>query len=625
MKHIERCLFTVKCKEKYFLQIAYIINVAVISVLVMIATGINNVTNDSLSASDLQQLENILSSVIFISALTIVFFQWVVSMQFRALFDSRQQFNNNMRLLGVSPKLLSTIYIRELFHMQPISITIGVLLGEFIYCILASVLGNSNKFIGIIQIAISICIHIVVITCCVLITYKKVAQKDVIASMRTKDDRSSKYELNIIKLVIGIALLIISITMFFIDGTEETKPLALLGVCISIFMLFNAIVYGLHRLLLQIAKKTKKGVLIFSEMISIGYLKKSITVCKLIFFSVSLFLGMQMLYQNVRMCGLNVVESNIKYQSTIWQEDGYYESIEINEYEKKDMFCGLRYKTRHQGTVWYINGVDSNFFGNWENINFYELDEKNDDIIAKFDNENWNGIILPENYVSSSDIGSDIVIEIEGKELSFKIAGSYYSNNLAHWNFYASRAYIQKELQREGNINIIYNKSAENVVDILEKNGVVETYNDIKNESYEQAVNGTTLIEMMSLVIIVCAILAFVNFIMLSSKNDVIDIAMLRGIGLETRRIYCIYLCEAISPIIISIIIAIPTAIIFAKCACLAVLDSYYFQHNYIITYELMLVISVIIVGVSIMARIISIWGATTNKRYVSVLRDIKN
>lgn len=625
MKHIERSLFTVKCKEKYFLQIAYIINVAVISVLVMIATGINNVTNDSLSASDLQQLENILSSVIFISALTIVFFQWVVSMQFRALFDSRKQFNNNMRLLGVSPKLLSTIYIRELFHMQPISITIGVVLGEFIYCILASVLGNPNKFIGIIQIAISICIHIVVITCCVLITYKKVAQKDVIVSMRTNDDRSSKYELNIIKLVIGIVLLIISITMFFIDGPEETKPLALLGVCISIFMLFNAIVYGFHCLLLQIAKKTKKGVLIFSEMISIGYLKKSITVCKLIFFSVSLFLGMQMLYQNVRMCGLDVVEGNIKYQSTIWQEDGYYENIGINEDEKKDMFCGLRYKTRNQGTVWYINGVDSNFFGNWENINFYELDEKNDDIIAKFDNENWNGIILPENYVGSSDIGSDIVIEIEGKELNFKIAGSYYSNNLAHWNFYASRAYIQKELQREGKINIIYNKSAENVADILEKNGVVETYNDIKNESYEQAVNGTTLIEMMSLVIIVCAILAFVNFIMLSSKNDVIDIAMLRGIGIETRRIYCIYLCEAISPIIISIIIAIPTAIIFAKCACLAVLDSYYFQHDYIITYKLMLVITVIIVGVSIMARIISIWGATTNKRYVSVLRDIKN
>lgn len=624
MKHIERCLFNVKCKEKYFLQIAYIINVAVISVLVMIATGISNVTNDSLSASDLQQLENILSSVVFISTLTIIFFQWVVSMQFRALFDSRQQFNNNMRLLGVSPKMLSQIYIKELLHMQPISIMIGLLLGELIYYILASVLGNTNRVIGIVQIVVSICIHVVVITCCVVLTYKKVAQKDVITAMRMNDDRSSKYELKFVKLVVGIAMLTISLIMFLATEAQETKPLALLGVVMSIFVLFSPIAYGLHCLLLYIAKKTKKGVLIFSELISIGYLKKSSTVCKLIFFSVSLFLGMQMLYQNVRMCGLNVVEGNIKYQTTVWQEDEYYENIAIDK--KENVFCGLRYKTKNQGTVWYINGVESNFFENWENINFSETGGENDDsIIVNFDNENWNGIILPENYISTSDIGSDIVIEIEGKELTFKIVGSYYSNNLAHWNFYASQSYIQKELQQEGKHNIIYFKSAENISDVLTEKAIIETYDDIKSESYEQAVNGTTLIEMMSLVIIVCAILALVNFIMLSSKNDVIDIAMLRGIGVESRRIYSIYLCEAISPIIISIIIAIPTSIIFSKCACLAVLDNYYFQHDYIITYRLMLIITLVVVGVSVLVRFVSISGATTNRRYVRTLRDIKN
>ena len=120
MNQITKSIMGLKCREKAYLYFSYIANITIICILIMIATGIRNITNESLSANDFQQMQSILSSVIFVAILAIAFFQWIISMQFRALFMSRKQFNNNVRLMGIPERALLKIYLKEMFFMQPL-------------------------------------------------------------------------------------------------------------------------------------------------------------------------------------------------------------------------------------------------------------------------------------------------------------------------------------------------------------------------------------------------------------------------------------------------------------------------------------------------------------------------
>ena len=88
MKQISNMVIRLKGREKYFLSFSYAANVMVTCILIMIATGIQNITNESLSSSDAQQMQSIFASVISVSIITIAFFQWIISMQFVALFNS---------------------------------------------------------------------------------------------------------------------------------------------------------------------------------------------------------------------------------------------------------------------------------------------------------------------------------------------------------------------------------------------------------------------------------------------------------------------------------------------------------------------------------------------------------
>lgn len=62
-------------KERLQFQVALIVTIAVTLLYTMFAFGLNDITNESLSKNDMQQLQGILSSVIVISVVAIIFFQ----------------------------------------------------------------------------------------------------------------------------------------------------------------------------------------------------------------------------------------------------------------------------------------------------------------------------------------------------------------------------------------------------------------------------------------------------------------------------------------------------------------------------------------------------------------------
>ena len=152
---------------------------------------------------------------------------------------------------------------------------------------------------------------------------------------------------------------------------------------------------------------------------------------------------------------------------------------------------------------------------------------------------------------------------------------------------------------------------------------ITETFADIRTESYEKAVSGTALVEMVSVVVILAAIFSLINFIMISSKEDTRDIAKLRGMGISKSEIYKIYGTYAVLSVLWSVAAAVPASILFAKIGCTMVFDAAYYLRPFILTPELMFILAVAFFGVSYTAQIIAIKNMAGSKEYINVIRDM--
>lgn len=621
MNQIVKSIVKEKGKEKKFLYYSYTANVLVICILVMIATGISNITNDSLSKNDLQQVKSIFSSVILVSALAILFFQWVISMQFKALFDSRKQFNNNIRLMGVSDRKLFNVYIRELLYMQPICVVVGAVFAEVLYYVLTGALNVEPRFIFLPQIILSILIHIFVVSLCVYLTYKKKVKINIINVIRNMDNQNSSFKFGIwkkIELFIGIIILIASIIICLLGKNEDERSWGYFGIVIAFFLVLDLFLIMMYRAMVAIGRKMKVRSILLPGFISLGYLKKNKVICNLIMFSTMLFLGLQMLFLNVRMCGADVVENNIHYKQTVWYQDS------TTEKPVEDCYAGLKYKINKDNTILYISGVDSEFIDNYETIKFDNKKfEQADNLTQNLNSPTWDGIVMPNYYLGAKDIGKKVSFDINGKTVKFTIQGGYYNNNMAHITCLVSKSYLSEQLGLNNEANMFYSKSEEPIMKDNSSDVVTMSFDDLKQESYDKAVSGTSLVEMVSIVIIICAVLALINYIMISSKSSTVDIARLRGIGLEKSHIRGIYIMQSLLPVIVSVAVGILLSIMFAKISMIMVFDEAYYSRALVLTPSLMGLVLLVFGVVTLLIQLMVIKKVTDTDYYIKILRDV--
>ena len=625
MEQIARKIIKLKCREKFFLYFSYLANIIVISILLMIATGIKNITNETLNSNDLKQIESILSSVILVSILAVGFFQWIISMQFRALFISRQQFNNIIRLMGAPESFLLKVYIREMISMQPPVLICGIVSAEAIYYILSGIFGGGQRYIGLPQIIVSVFVHIAVISLSVALTYFKMIKRSVVYEIRGKESNQALAVLtkkNRVWLVFGTVLFIISFgaSLMGEDG-GDVQSYGYFGELIAIFIVLDPLMLLLHSTVLKVAKKAGAKAVVFAESVTLGYIKKSSVVCSMVLFSTMMFLGLQMLYRNVRFAGADTVEARVHYAATVW-----YDKPQKTENMTDAQYNALKFKCKKGESTWYINGIDSGFVSNYEDV---IIDEKYaaiaDNLAGYLDDSGWDGIIMPNMYLQKGDIGKEITVNIDGKDIKFHVAGAYYSNNFAHLSFLVSGKYLRKMLgYDENDFNITYFKHESDLEKLKATAGTItETFADIRTESYEKAVSGTALVEMVSVVVILAAIFSLINFIMISSKEDTRDIAKLRGMGISKSEIYKIYGTYAVLSVLWSVAAAVPASILFAKIGCTMVFDAAYYLRPFILTPELMFILAVAFFGVSYTAQIIAIKNMAGSKEYINVIRDM--
>jgi len=283
-------------------------------------------------------------------------------------------------------------------------------------------------------------------------------------------------------------------------------------------------------------------------------------------------------------------------------------------------------KITNKDTVWYIHGVSPEFFGEWETIVTDDLSpDIKEPISDYYMNADWNGIIVPNTYAGSRDIGSVIQVDIDGHEIEFTVVGTYFNINFAHLNLYASKGYIEKQLKLQDQFNALYVKDESSLQGIDSSGCTIQSYEGMVNESRTQAVQGTSLVEMVAIVVIVASALALLNYIMISSKSDKLDISRLKGLGVSDAEIYRIYGIASINPVLIASIVAIPVAILFAKGVSYMMFDQYYFRNGFSIPYDSMVLCFVIFSVVSIAARFLFVRRALNAQSYINVLRDINS
>lgn len=618
-----REVFHRSCKyEIYCLYISYIINLMIISIFLMMATGVSDVQNVSLSQNDTSQLAAIISSVVLVSILTIVFFQWVINTQIRALYNRRSQFNINIRLIGMDKNALNSLYLWELLRMQLVVVPVGVVFSEIVYKILAVLLELKENVIPMTQLLLAIGIHFLVIVISEVVTIAKMTGKGIAEQLRKTTDMESvpgKGKM-ILFFWIGAFLLLVSI---FLEKNAEMRQIAWLSKLIiygSFFFFYDSIVYVFHKILCRGAESLKAYQLLLAQKISYGYFKRVKIICMMFIFSTTLFLGLQMLYKSVREAGYHVVQNNILYEGSVsWEE------MQEQRTDVKDVFWGLRFHTKtDSGTNIYVSGINPLFINEYEHINPVNLSQ--DNLQYFLSDSNSNGIILPEFFITDDDIGQDISVEIEGKQVTFEILDGYYSNNFSKLNCYVNYEYLKEQLNLGEEYNIAYLKDGISSTDVLQgSGGHYQSKEEIAEESVKKAVGGTEVIEMITVIIIACAIISLINFFVMTASANKGDIIRFRALGISSDSILGIYIIHSLLPILFSVLWILPFSSLFCKIACNIMLASEYFADGYASVPGLTIFIILLVTVVSLVTEIICVWKSVYRKEFIAFSRSGDN
>ena len=85
------------------------------------------------------------TGIILVAVMIIVFFLWLIAMEFKGLYDSRAVFNRNVKLMGCPGRKLMMLYILEMLYMQIPCVAGGCVLGAAVYHFYA--VGNSEVIV----------------------------------------------------------------------------------------------------------------------------------------------------------------------------------------------------------------------------------------------------------------------------------------------------------------------------------------------------------------------------------------------------------------------------------------------------------------------------------------------
>ena len=141
MKKLGMLLGRSSRKERRFLFLSYILNVFFISTVLMLVCELWS-SSVNLSGPDAAQSEMIATAVILVAVIVIAFFLWLISMELKGLYESRMQFNTNVRLMGLSNGNLMKLYLQGMGTSRRVLVKISNLQAAWnVLCVVLPVIG----------------------------------------------------------------------------------------------------------------------------------------------------------------------------------------------------------------------------------------------------------------------------------------------------------------------------------------------------------------------------------------------------------------------------------------------------------------------------------------------------
>ena len=179
-------------KEKTLLYISYILNVFLIATIIMVVYALRE-SIAGLSGTDSDQAGMMSAAMILVVVIIVVFFLWLIAMELKSLYDSRMQFNTNVRLTGFSNWKLTMLYLTELLYMQPVSVAAGIVLGELVYHLYAVRAGEILLWIQPQVLAGALALHLGMLLATVLLIGLKQGKHSAASELRgTKMHKKKK-------------------------------------------------------------------------------------------------------------------------------------------------------------------------------------------------------------------------------------------------------------------------------------------------------------------------------------------------------------------------------------------------------------------------------------------------
>ena len=530
----------------------------------------------------------IATAVILVAGIVIVFFLWLISMEFKGLYDSREQFNTNVKLMGFSNRNLMELYLLEMLRMQPGCVIAGCLMGEIVYHFYA--LASREAFLWILPgiLAAAVVIHLCMLLVTVFLIGVKRGAHSIISEIRgVRKHRRKKLPGVILQAVIA-AVLLIGTGVACRVLQNSMNPAYALVYCQAVKLLYFAVIIfafdPVMLLVFQIADIIGKKAGAYHFCLSLE-LQKSFwgrfkIMCFLLIFSGSLFGGLYSFFSSARNMAAAQTEENVHYQS-YYIYDGMRERGAENETSFETFRYRALWNTDGQEIHIWITGVDETYLEDYETVladvsqdsiepwmqsedgkpqSFAEDQE----LAALLEDKNFDGIIMPDSYASPGEV---ITLNVNGTDVRFTVYAGGLSNDFDRLDGYVSRAYLEKQLGAEGLYNTVYYLEEPETVD---QTGVTmtQTKEDVWQETYIHSVQSTENVELVIWMILICCVLAICTCLVMSCTDNRRMLACLQGMGTSRRILAKIFVFQAVWNILCVILPVIGLTNMLARALC---------------------------------------------------------
>ena len=539
-----------------------VLNVIISGVFYKLVEEVSLIKKQAELISHDEELTMYFSLLIGVSVMCILFSAWIMQIICKTVFDARKNVNIQFKLMGLSSKTLSSQYIKSFLKYQIIAVPIGIAFMELVYYVISGLLEIESRVISPVGVIVSICLHLIIVFINLILTFVKCAKFNPLEEMRDTKKIGVVRQLkksDAIMFVIGVGLFVAGV----VAGDSDNMVLKILPI-VGIFLNLDLMIILFNKMMVIISNKIKALSVEISHRITLGNYKKLSPIISTLIVGVMVSLGLIGMFESIREISRRTVQQNIYFKELLVNSD-VIEHRSQKEYEdivnaidsNAEISYGINLEMKDdQDIVNTIYAVDSTYGVYGEKMELAD----GADPSKQLDDENFDGIYLPDYFISNSKIGEKYELKLGNDTYEFTIAGRFKANGSRGRYGYVSKSYLQKKMGYDM-VNALYIHSAsDDLIKELEndsnvKDRYVVTKKDIENNSYENAINGVEIFEFSAFVIILISLIMFIHYAAANSMQNKQEIVRLKAMGVSEAVLRKTYNMQALSIFSIAFII----------------------------------------------------------------------